>query len=141
MKENIKKLNVLEFNVKVLKMMNLWPEDNIANNWRSWHFIRYYIFMMSLCPSGLPITFDMIYQLTGNMEELVGITENLVALAAWAGMYYMSGCFMKNQHQMKNLVNYLKKFNKFGKKIIAAWSGVGIYYTTIMSWLGIFVPQ
>ncbi|XP_044729200.1 odorant receptor 49b-like [Chrysoperla carnea] len=107
-------VEILDFNVRVLKMLTLWPENDKSIS--SWSFIKYYILILSLCPSSVPVFIDMIMQLQ-TKDGLINATDNITGLAPWFGMMYMTGCFMRNRQQMKYLVRVLRNdFNKFGSR-------------------------
>ncbi|XP_015836240.1 odorant receptor 49b [Tribolium castaneum] len=102
----------LNFTVTILKLSFLWPSND---NYDQWRLVKDASLIVSLMPCALPILAHFVLQITGDVYNMVTITENLIALICIIGMIYMTICFVKNRKLVKTLVKNLPAFTKYSK--------------------------
>ncbi|XP_022900241.1 odorant receptor 13a-like isoform X2 [Onthophagus taurus] len=104
----------MSFNVKVLKMLNLWLDDGNLDElkWRSWKTYSIYIFLL---PSLIPLFLEVIFVFTEPEADIVIIFQVILAAVCVAGSMYMTVCFLSNRKTIKVIINSIGNFQKFTK--------------------------
>lgn len=100
----------LSFNIKVMKALILWHDEPKV----SLKFVLKLILLMaSFMPCIISLTADLVLLISA-MEDINGILNVVISLVAICAMIYMSQCFIKNLYEIRDLIDRVEGFCKFG---------------------------
>lgn len=107
---------VLELNVKMLKFMGLWPEQESKILYALQILLIYG--NMGLC--AYACTMGTFRQLFYGVDDLEGIVEGGIGVLDSFGMIYMAYCFMTRIDRIKAMLNTIREFRQFCPLMVIA---------------------
>nr|AVH87268.1 odorant receptor 27 [Holotrichia parallela] len=99
----------MAFNVKVLKVMKLWLEDD-ENDKNKWKNIKTYYLSIVLFPSWGPLLLECCFSIFSPSADIVFKIQELLGTVCIIGAMYMGICFVQNRKDIKNLLESIDNF-------------------------------
>nr|QXE93249.1 odorant receptor 23 [Eucryptorrhynchus brandti] len=136
------------FNIWVLKMCLLWPEE-LNYTYDKKRLMKDSIMILSLMPCAVPILADFVMQLCEGVPDLTAAVENMIALNCIIGMIYMVICFINNRRSIVRLMVAIHYFEKYGnsfktKKVddrANLFSKIFMFYGILGNFMYMLMPQ
>lgn len=108
-----KKFNTLSFTIKVMKLLTLWPENNVSKKFPTKHIL--------LIATFVPTVYALVHGLVvllQQMNDINAILDVVIALVAITAMEYMSQCLIRNLKDIQKLVDGIENFVVYGAENI-----------------------
>ncbi|GLV44631.1 Odorant receptor 67c [Carabus blaptoides fortunei] len=128
---------LFQVNIKLMSLLNLWPPQNRDES-QYWRTFKDFSASLASMPTILPIFADFVIQIQGKCDDVLDITENLIALGALFGMLYLAACFVQNRKRIMALIERLQVFEEFGTVEMIETEHRASLYTKLFIFYGIF---
>lgn len=104
---------LLIVNIKLMRFLNLWPDENKKDS-KIGRLLKDISTLFSVFWGLFFISSDFVIQIIKGYDDILDLTENLIAMAPVAGSIYVGICFILNREKVMLLIKDLVVFEEFG---------------------------
>lgn len=126
-----KKLETLSLNLKVMKILTLWPDNNVISKKI---FIKHALFIISFCPAIVALILGLFY-----LDNIIGILDDIIGTTAIVAMEYMCQCFLRGLKDIDHLIKEINNFKKYNAEDVIQKTEVKIRKYTKGMFLNYYV--